>query len=535
MHKNESINFLPCNLIILQALLLIINVTNAEAQFNYKFEFDTVRVDEKMRLHSFSYGRVGDLLFVFGGRKDGVHNKSGGFELKGAQRDLIVYNHTNNSSQVYSLQSLDTSIIDAIGASNANFTQRGSKLYIIGGYSENTVGNFITYPSLIIVNLDSLSKYISNPNISVLNNSFKQVLDTKFAVAGGQLKILDNNFFLVGGHKFSGIYNANATTFQQTYTESCFIFDVLEANKTIDVNWKNTLRDELNFHRRDFNLAPFFVTKDKLELMSFSGVFLPNVASPYLNISSINENGFTDIRDINQVLANYQCARVGFYSNNLDRMHEIFFGGMAVNFYNVQNQEINDPLVPFVNTVSRIDRNELGQYKEIRHTERMPGFLGTNSEFIINSKIAILHDEIIALDALSQDTTEIGNLLGGIYNYSQRLNPWQDSMIQLTTTNPYLIKVKIIKSNPNSVQNSSNKNYQINQTYENSIHKIKITPEFKNLNYWLISPDGKIILQGKESHNNELILKADKLLLGNYRLALLIDGIFQKSIGMQGN
>ena len=39
---------------------------------------------------------------------------------------------------------------------------------------------------------------------------FQQVRDTFFAVTGGQLQVLGDTFYLVGGHRFEGLYSANA-------------------------------------------------------------------------------------------------------------------------------------------------------------------------------------------------------------------------------------------------------------------------------------------------------------------------------------
>lgn len=495
-------------------------------QFNYKIKIDSSRIHELMRLHSFAYGRLGDTIYVFGGRKDGVHNKAGGFELKGANRELILYDIRRNLAQNFSLQSLDITMLDPLCSSNSCFTQKSGKLYVAGGYSENSENKFVTFPSLLIVDLNQLRDLIISGNTAELVKCFKQIRNDTFAVAGGQLKYINKHFYLVGGHKFSGVYNAQTTAFQQTYTESAYVFDILNEEFSPTLQVLQQIRDELNFHRRDFNLGPFVTQKNKLELMSFSGVFLVNINSPYFNLASIQENGYTDIGNFNQWLANYQCGRTGFYSTSKDQMHEIFFGGMAVNYYDDLNQMVNDPFVPFVKTISCVERNEKGEYREFAFTEKMPGFLGTNSEFILNSNIPLYHDEIIDSDKLSGDSIEIGNLIGGIYNYSSRLNPWQDSMVQLTSTNPYILKVTLIRSDANQVKNNTKSNrYNIKHStvLTDKNLNIQIEPRVNSLYYWIISSDGRICLQSKIDNNSEVLINTSSLLKGSYRFVMLLD------------
>ncbi|MCC6816877.1 MAG: hypothetical protein IT267_10735 [Saprospiraceae bacterium] len=504
---------------------------NVFGQFDFAVRFDTSRIDPLMKLHSFSYGRIQDNLFVFGGRRDGVHSKTGGFDIIGSNRNLILYNPEKNIGQEFRLAQLDTNLLDALSASNTCFTQVENMLYIIGGYSENSFKNFITYPSLIQVNLELLEEKINNNDSQNISKAFKQIKHERFAVAGGQLKYLDHHFFLVGGHKFTGIYNQMELAFQQDYTESTFVFEITQQNDSLSPVWKNQFRDELNFHRRDFNLSPFYTSKDRIELMAFSGVFLVNINSPYLNLASIHSEGFTDIQNFNQVLANYQCSRIGFYSKKLDRMNTLFFGGMAVNYFDQQDNLINDPYVPFVNTVSRIERDQNGQYSENKLMARMPGFLGSNSEFITKSGTPILYDEIIDQDELSGDSMLIGYIIGGIYNNSEIRNPWQDSLVNLITTNPYLIRTTLIRSNPSTNINKTIRKEIIQLIpLQSGQYRIKVNQPYKKLNLWLTDVGGKIISHLQFQASDEPTLTLKNLIPGIYRCVVLVDNNYQTQL-----
>ncbi|MEO6190280.1 MAG: T9SS type A sorting domain-containing protein [Saprospiraceae bacterium] len=503
----------------------LINALNA--QFSYTFQMDTIRIAEEARLHSFSYGRIGDSLFIFGGRTDGIHDKASGFESNHANKSLVIFNTNTNTANKISLSSLDTFMLDAISSSNANFCQKENKLIIIGGYGQNSLGKYTTYPSLIQLDLIKLVELIqNNQNISL---AFTQIRNDTFAIAGGQLKFIQDNFYLVGGHNFQGKYSNKPLEFKQTYSESAYVFSLLEENGILKSVIHNQIRDELNFHRRDFNLAPFQTSKNTIEPVAFSGVFTVNESRPFLNISSIQKNGYTDIPDFNQKLANYQCAHIGFYSTQDDVANEVFFGGMAEYYLNNSDSLIHDLLVPFVKTISRIERNQDGSYQEFALKEiKMPGFLGTNSEFILDKNISLIHEGIIDIDQIKNDIN-IGCIIGGIYNTSIRLNPWQDSMISLTTSNPYFIKVRLVKRDPNLVDSKilPEKNYPMHifPNPADDFLNISFNEELKNLSLWILNTEGKLISYHKYDNTQQLSIHVNGISSGQYHCYYLVNNV----------
>ena len=301
-----------CIYITLLNFLYTFLINSLSAQFSYTFQMDTLRITEEARLHSFTFGQIGDSLFIFGGRTDGIHDKASGFESNHANKSLVIFNTSTNTANKISLSSLDTFMLDALSSSAANFCQKENKLIISGGYGQNSLGIYTTYPSLIQLDLIKLIELIkNNQNISL---AFTQIRNDTFAIAGGQMKFINDNFYLVGGHNFQGKYSNKPLEFKQTYSESAYVFSLIEENGKLKSLIYKQIRDELNFHRRDFNLAPFLTSKNTIEPVAFSGVFTVNESRPFLNISSIQKTGYTDIPDFNQKLANYQCAHIGFYS-----------------------------------------------------------------------------------------------------------------------------------------------------------------------------------------------------------------------------
>ncbi len=510
------------------SLSLIYFLLPASAQFNYRFIIDTIRINEELHLHSFAYGRIENKLLIFGGRKDGIHGKDKGFEKEYENHNLIVFDLSNKQLASYTLTNLDILLQDALSSSNSNFCQVQDKLIITGGYSQNSKSQYITHPSLIEINLTQLLQLIqSNQNIST---SFRQIINDTFAVAGGQLKFINNKFYLAGGHRFNGKYSLDSRLFRQQYTEGVYVFSIDSTQNELKVSIHTKIIDELNFHRRDFNLSPFVTEKNKIEPVAFSGVFMVNEARPFNNISSIQENGFTDISNFNQYLASYQCSRIGLYSPTSDVMNVLFFGGMAEYYPDEKGDLIRDPLVPFIKTISRVERNNNGTYNEYAFDQEMPLFMGTNSEFIIAKDLPMYSDEIIDQDKISSDTTLVGYILGGIINTSTRLNPWQDSMIHLTAANPYLTTIRLLKSSSSQVHNPIKNlapNLYLSPNPSKDILYFYSNKSIESLQLWIVNSEGRIILFEKATKEQ---LDIKNLQSGLYHVYYILNGQWTGSL-----
>lgn len=480
-----------------------INSILAQESFPFSLYLDTSRIDPNCQLHSFAYGRIENQLYFFGGRKDGIHGKESGFESSGSNNNLIIYDLITKSANLIPLSDLDQSLFEPLTSSSTNFCQKDDKLYIIGGYSQNSKKIYLTHSSLIQVDLPLLKQLIKSKQ--PIKSAFQQYISDTFAIAGGQLKYINGNFYLAGGHRFDGAYSQDARKYRQEYTDCCWVFKIYtDSSGIIKVSFISKIFDELNFHRRDFNLCPIITSDGKIEPVAFSGVFMVNDARPFFNISSIQESGFTDINNFNQQLANYQCAHIGLYSAKNKKMNELFFGGMAEFYFNSKSELVRDPLVPFVKTISRVEADHEGNYTEYALSSEMPGFIGTNSEFILNSSIPIISDEIIHQDSILSDTSLLGWIVGGLVNHSAKANPWQDSTIEFTSANPFITEVRLVRKAPNS-----NRDYVLRNTFTkvnyfpNPVNDeifIQMDEMVESINLWILDASGKIVK--KPSHKN---------------------------------
>lgn len=498
------------------------------SQGDYDFTLDTFKLSGWPALHSFSYAYYKDKVYMFGGRIDGIHEKESGFKKSGSNENLFVWNTVTDQIAKFELSSLPDSILLPLISAGASFVQQENKLVIIGGYGESKTGIFDTYPSLIQIDMDALERVISSHGNFA--EAISQIHDPKFRTAGAQLQYLDGKYYLVGGNLFEGEYKSNSGQIKQIYPETAIIFSLEKELNTLQVKFEYQFKDEFNFHRRDYNMVPFVVAPGIIKLMIFSGVFLINENRPFMNLALVDTNGYEDVSNFNQRFAHYHCSKVGIYSLATQEMSEIFFGGMAEYYIDSSGIPSRDPFVPFVKTISKVSRSKDGSYTESHYEHQMPGFLGTNSEFLIHSGIPLYSPGIVDLDKIKADTSFLGLIFGGIYNPTGDPNPWQNNKARLTMANPYLIKVNLVKkTNPNSskwVYKNKDPKIFLNAIPNPVRNKCQISVEgitWNKLSFWVINPEGDLVFHKRYTTGENPIINFENYTSGWYIIYALVD------------
>lgn len=96
-----------------------------------------------------------------------------------------------------------------------------------------------------------------------------------------------------------------------------------------------------------------------------------------------------------------------------NEMNTVFFGGIA-QYYDSLGILTQNNDVPFVKTIARVSRNVSGEMSEHKLPIEMPTFFGAGSEFIPNGSLPRYANGVFKYDSLSNDTTIIGYIYGGI-------------------------------------------------------------------------------------------------------------------------
>lgn len=390
------------------------------AQNNFELELEEFSIPNWNGIHSAAMAQSNGKLLVVGGRNNGLHGYLPSGAFPGYTQNPYVYVLDLQTQQVWeaATSSLPDSIREHIRSSNMQFYQDGNDLYFLGGYGHSAAANdFITFPRLTRIDVDGLMQAVQNQ--SSLNPYFEQISDTAFAVTGAHLHKSGSFFYLVFGHKFDGMYNhTNGATFTQRYTEQIRIFQF--GSNPLKITNYGQLTDAQHFHRRDYNLVPqvFPSQNNAVGMTAFTGVFQPGVDLPYFNSVDITPwtgMGYVPNFSFQQKLNQYHTAVLPIFDSLSSEMHTLFFGGIGQFYPDSLNPNIwvEDTLIPFVKTISLISRSPQGT-SEQGLALQMPGYLGTNAQFVPNLQKPYLENSILRLHALDSSRNLVGYIVGGI-------------------------------------------------------------------------------------------------------------------------
>ena len=404
-------------------------------------------------LQSFAFGQHEGKWLVVGGRLDGLHRRQpfASFDIAGHNTQIYVIDPENNQSWTASLNVLPSSVKEQLSATNLEFYQEGNMLYIIGGYGYSaTSADHITYPNLTVIDIPKLIFAIQNDlNIKPY---IRQIYDEKMAVTGGYLHKIYGTYYLVGGQKFIGRYNPmgpnNGPGFIQEYTNAIRKFTIEDDGITIKIKHLPEIYDRTNLHRRDYNVVAQIMPNGQEGMTAFSGVFQETVDLPFLTCVNIDSSGHEIQPGFNQYYNHYHCAHIPIYSADENEMHTLFFGGIA-QYFDENGVLVKDDNVPFVNTIARVTRQNDGSMAEYKLPVTMPALLGAGSEFIPKPNIPMYENGVLKLDEITQDTTMIGYIYGGIS--SSAPNIFFINTGTQSSANSQVFKVHLIKSDRTSI------------------------------------------------------------------------------------
>jgi hypothetical protein len=398
-------------------------------------------------LQSFAYGQHNGKWLIVGGRLDGLHRRQpfAAFDVTGNNNQLIVVDPVAQQKWTAPLSSLPISIQEQLSSTNMEFHQEGDYLYCIGGYGYNAASTSRkTFDQLTAIEVSSvIQAVISGSSISPY---FRQITDSRFAVTGGHLEMINNTFYLIGGNRFDGNYNPMGNpTFTQAYTNAIRKFTISDDGTTLTLNHLPEITDATNLHRRDYNAVAQIFPGGNEGVTVFSGVFQPTVDLPFLNCVNIDSINHTANNSFQQYYNHYHCAVLPLHSAATNEMHTVFFGGIA-QYYDSLSVLVQDNNVPFVKTIARVTRDASGTMAEYKLPIEMPGYLGAGSEFIPIESLPHYPNHVLKLDDFTADTTLTGYIYGGIS--SSAANIFFTNTGTQSSASSQLFKVFVIKNTP---------------------------------------------------------------------------------------
>lgn len=430
------------------SVLALILVITGEAQTPFQIKLEPILIKNFNGIQSYSWASIGDKILIIGGRTDGLHKKQpfASFRPEYNNTNLIVLDIANEKIWEKSVLELPATIADQLQSSNMEFFQVDNQLLLVGGYGYSTIKkDHITYPFLINIQVKELiNAIVQHENILP---HIQQLPDERMAVTGGHLGWLDNSFLLVGGQRFDGRYNPHGPDhgpgFKQVYTNEIRKFTLGSVDGKLRIEKYNSKYDSLLLHRRDYNLLPQFDQNGKEIYTIFSGVFQYDKDVPFTTLVDITAKNHQEVPAFNQEFCHYHTASLPIYSKAKNSMYSIFFGGIGQTYLDSAGNKVNDDNVPFVKTISVIERTK-GSTREITLPESMPGFFGAAAEFVPVNESNYSENRILILDRLDDKPTTVGYIIGGIDSRAQ--NVFWTGGADSNRASPVIWKVTISKN-----------------------------------------------------------------------------------------
>jgi hypothetical protein len=397
---------------------------------------------------------------LFGGRNNGLHNFVGGsnnnFPTERQNTNIYVIDPSTGRLWTRAWQDTDVpaALTPPLYSTNQEFYQQGDTLFTIGGYGDpattgtpgdNGVADFTTYSTLTALSVSGLIAAVVNGGSIAGPSQLQQITDVHFQVTGGELSILNGQALLVVGHDFQGEYigKVNPT---QTYSDEIRTFQIAyngAVPNSLAISNYQAQNDQVNFRRRDYDLADVILPNGQPALNVFGGVFSPSppadqLAAGYRFPIQITGFGQTQLGSYQQFFNQYSAPHLGLFSPSTKTMNTIFLGGISlsdVNFavgqfsYNLVNGPPVVPGLPWVNDVTSLVQFADGSAQEFEIPSQLPGLLGAESRLFAAGGLTQFANGVINLDQIQQPTT-LGYIYGGIVS-----DNGQPSYTQTAATN----------------------------------------------------------------------------------------------------
>lgn len=518
-------------IILLSLLLIVLNESIGQNSTAFSIELESQIITNAPGVHSFTWGKTSDGKWVvLGGRIDGLHQRQPFAAFLEQDNNKSIYVIDPVSEQVWSqtLSTLPASLFEQLQSTNQQFYQRDSILYITGGYGFSTTANdHITFPYLSAVSINEVANAVITGGS--ITSYFRQINDSRFAVTGGQMGYLNNQFYLVGGQLFDGRYNPmgpnNGPGFVQEYSEEIKRFTIDDNGVNLSISNYVETTDPTNLHRRDYNMAPQIFSNGELGYTAFSGVFQSTVDIPFLNSVDITETTHQVNNTFSQYLSQYHSAKLPIYDGTENAMSTIFFGGMSQYTLDNSGNLVQDDNVPFVKTISKVIRYTDGSMDEVKLPIEMPTLVGSGAEFIPVDDYYT--HEILYLDSVPLERTLVGYIYGGIESTGENIffiNDGTQSSASNVIFKVYLTKIitdldeQIIKGQnvfnlkgfPNPIQNDLTLEFY--------------NPSLSDINFNVFSLEGKLVYSKSfdsiQRGNNIKTLPLKELPSGIYKLEI---------------
>lgn len=295
-------------------------------------------------LHSYTHATYGDKIVMLAGRTNGLHAGTYKFNRDNANDTIYVidtkgWDNNLTNWQVHSVAAKAITSINGINndhflANNAEFFTKDSVLYMLGGLlgASNILAKpVVTMPYITAINLPALITSVISKQ-AMPAGSIRQVVDSSFAITGGELSVIADTVYLVFGWDFpKDLYTHKVQSFTFKDDGHTITINHIPVCPTCKDNYVDSPKTATggNFRRRDGSMAAMIDpgANEKNSLLYFAGVFKngnTNFTSP------VWIGGNEAVEDTNFVMLSnvYTCQVVPVYSKSRKVCYATMLGGM---------------------------------------------------------------------------------------------------------------------------------------------------------------------------------------------------------------
>ncbi len=443
-------------------------------------------------LHSMIYALSDGELVLMAGRRNGMHGfpaQNEAFSNPSFPADqkndtaFVIELATGKVLAQASVNDLPSEVVQQLTATNTQFKllagedAQGNRvysqdvLYVVGGYGYTDGGSMVTLQQAMAIKVQALIAAIkaNTLNADFAKDNIYVGTHPALAITGGELEYSNdfeiqpsNNFWLIFGHQFDGVYSSGGGTYTQNYSESVRMFNLTPGQsgtalgkavgalsvqyngKVPDTSRTGPAPDQTQYHRRDLSIIKTLSPTGVKQITAFGGVFVPGKMEGFVNPIYITPAGTRTAPSvklevdttITQLMAQYKAGTVPVYSELNNVMYGSIFAGISQYYWqdgklkrDTPNFNITPPVdgLPFINTVStmRIDKSggqqylHNGQYfpptdsQPVCGTDKVKApYLGSDTIFVATDSDFYQYGSVM-LDRLTEPTV-VGYLVGGI-------------------------------------------------------------------------------------------------------------------------
>jgi len=391
-------------------------------------------------IHSMAMGKWTDTdghekWLLVGGRINGFHGRSGpnsGFPQSFANTNLTVVDM--NGGKAYSLPIPEAwPQFAQLKSTNMQSYQEGNTLIFIGGYGNPATEGFAktTFDHALFIDVPAMGKAVIAGNTADAKSAIVADLQNDaFKVTGGELDKIGNDYYLVFGQDYEGVYETSLTG-KYTNKVTQLSFDAMPPTSvTLGTSFTYENKPDSTYtpyHRRDLNVHPAMFEAGK-GAVAYAGVFTKQFGA-WTNPVLIQPNGSTVAVSMNSSFdqkANlYEAGSVLMYDDSLKQTYTSIIGGISDYVWNDTTNSVKSssdwpidmqlPWSRLVNTMVMDGKGNFVEFIQDKTQGLLPSWLGANGYFVQNSEYAYDEDFLDWKKVKAAGSKVlIGYFLGGI-------------------------------------------------------------------------------------------------------------------------